>query len=178
MIKKKLLTLLLNGMVASCCVAYAQSYPPRETVLSAGQNISAKNKNGVFNIVYSGSVERTFGWNGHHQRVQMSVRRERFLGMLGIYNPADTIFAIAPRIVAQEAVRNFSSYKKADAFLRQGSNYMDWVYTKNGLVAGLGITPARRQVNIDVWQILIQGKKPSNLAGARPDMIVFNNDDH
>ena len=49
---------------------------------------------------------------------------------------------------------------------------MDWVYTPDGLVLGYGLTPSRRQVNIDVYQVLLGGKKPLQLRGAKPDAIT------
>jgi len=59
---------------------------------------------------------------------------------------------------------------------------MDWVYTADGLVVGFSKTPPPSQrppggppsaVNITLWQLLIHGKKPIALKGARPDHIVL-----
>ena len=45
------------------------------------------------------------------------------------------------------------------------------VYTPDGLVVGFARTLERYQINIERYQILIRGRKPSGLKGARPDLF-------
>ena len=145
----------------------------REVVMVPGMTIEASNKNGVVSIRYVSPRKREYRWNGKRQVVRMIPRPERFLGMLGVYNPASTWlpFSFRPRLVVQESIRDFASMEEISKFLIQGSAYMDWVYTPDGLTVGFGESPPRNEVDVDVWQILLNGEKPKDIPGARPDQI-------
>jgi hypothetical protein len=49
--------------------------------------------------------------------------------------------------------------------------WMPFVYRNDGLMVGWSKTPLRRQLNVDVWQILIHGQKPTSLPGATDGAI-------
>ena len=42
----------------------------------------------------------------------------------------------------------------------------------DGLMIGWSKTPSRKQLNVEVWQIYISGKKPGELAGSQDDKII------
>jgi hypothetical protein len=153
--------------------AYA-SYPRVQgAVLSPGKGVIATNKNGTVKIFYISPTSRKYQWDGKARIIKLTARSRSFDGRLGLYDPADS-WGLNPfevRAVVQEAVRNFESLREIYAFLRQSSNYMDWVYTSDGLVVGFGRTPARKQINIDLWQLLLKGAKPQNLRGANLEAI-------
>jgi hypothetical protein len=161
-------------LAAICTMAQLHANEPlvRETVLVPGESIEATNKAGTVKISYISPTERKYEWDGKTRIVNLTPRPERFLGMLGIYDPADTwgpVFRV--RLVLQEAIRDFETEDQAYAFLKEGSAVMYWCYTNDGLVVGFGRTPERQQINIDLWQILIRGKKPTSLRGATPEHI-------
>ena len=47
-----------------------------------------------------------------------------------------------------------------------------FVYRGDGLMVGWGKTADPKQLTVEVWQILIDGKKPSRLPGSQDDKIV------
>lgn len=145
----------------------------KETVLSPGQSVEATNKYGTVRLSYVSPVKRKYEWDGKSRIVKMIVRDEPFQGKLGLYEPADSwvFLSTKTRLVVQEAVRHFDNEEQIKAALIEGSAVMDWVYTNDGLVIGFGRSPARRQINIDLFQFLLRGQKPSTLAGARPSNI-------
>src|ERR1700730_2489128 len=147
----------------------------RETVLSKGQIVEATNKNGKIRISYVSPSKRRYEWDDQQRIIRLKVRLEPFQGKLGIYEPADAWipFSTGTRLVIEEAVREFENEEQIKAALVEGANHMDWVYTNDGLVVGFGRTPTRRQISVDLWQFLLQGKKPSSLIGASPDRIVL-----
>jgi hypothetical protein len=55
--------------------------------------------------------------------------------------------------------------------LKQGSSVLDRVYTDDGFVVGFARSPERNQVNIEVYQLYLNGKKPSQLDGSQPDKL-------
>lgn len=103
----------------------------------------------------------------------MIARDTPFQGKLGLYEPANAPVGerLAVRLVVQESVLRFGSYAEAYAFLYQGRNVMHWVYTNDGLVVGYGFQPDRNQVNIDLFQILVDEVKPNGLTGAKDDAV-------
>lgn len=167
----------IGALIGLLCIAgikmYAEDSPVTGAVLSPRQSVEATNKNGTIKISYMTPIKRKYEWDGKTRVVKMIRRSEPFQGRLGLYNPADS-WGLNPfeiRIVVEEAVRDFDNEDQIYAFLRQSSQIMDWVYTSDGLVIGFGRTPARNQINVDLWQILLHGKKPSGLKEANPNAI-------
>jgi len=166
--------IMLGLMFVTGCNVASKEPAVNGAVLSPGQSIEASNKNGKVRISYVTSVKRKYEWDGRAKIIKMIPRKEPFSGRLGLYQPASS-WGLNPfeiRLVAQEAAINFDNEDQIYAFLRQSSDYMDWVYTNNGLVVGFGRTPSRKQINIDLWQILLHGQKPNGLIGAKPEHIV------
>lgn len=61
------------------------------------------------------------------------------------------------------AVEWLSRYKTIGGF--------NTVWSKDGLLVQWGVSPQRNQINVDLWQICIKGKRPVNLAGALDQSI-------
>lgn len=142
--------------------------PVRETVLKAGQSLEATNRFGAVRVTYISPVKRKYEWDDETRVVKLIPRPERFLGEMGIYEPAGCfIFCRTPRLVLEEAYHDFPNYDQLYAFVYQGSSVMDWVYTSDGLLVGFGRSPAREQINVDVRQLTVRGRKPIDLRGAR-----------
>lgn len=143
-----------------------------DNVLEPKQSVEATNRFGTIRIEYVSPTERKYKWDDSAQTVEMIPRKERFLGALGIYNPASRASEGGPvRIVTQESKLRFQKIDDVYRFLYQSSEIMDWVYTRDGLVVGFGKAPDRNQINVDLWQVLVDGRKPSDLRGARDASI-------
>jgi hypothetical protein len=161
-------------LTAASCRQASNEAQVRETVLSQGQTVEATNKNGKIRISYVSPTQRRYEWDDQQRVLRLKARLEPFDGRLGIYEPANEwdLFGTKTRLIVQEAIRKFENEDQIKAALAEGGDYMDWVYTNDGTVVGFGRMPARRQISVDLWQFLVQGKKPSNLIGARADHIV------
>ncbi len=137
--------------------------------------IEATNKNGTVIIEYLSPLQRRYKWGSYEETRTLIPRKKRFSGWLGAYDPASVYFwefwKPTPRIVAEDSQLNFKSMKELKARLYQGSAVLDWVYTNNGLVIGFVESPNRDQVNIEVYQYYINGKKPTVIEGSRPENI-------
>ena len=150
-----------------------ESYPFTRLAMQPGMVIEARNKNGAVHIEYLSPLERRYKWDGHDERRTLIPRRESWLGLLGAYDPAPAYFweIFSPRIVAEDSQIDFENMADVEKWLYQSSAILDWVYTDDGLVVGFAKTSSRNQVNIDVYQIYINGEKPSKLKGSRPENI-------
>lgn len=164
--------IMMSALVVASCRQPNDSAKVQDAVLSPGQTVEATNKNGGIRISYQGPTGRKYEWDEQQKVLKLKVRPEPFQGKLGLYDPADSwLFSGGTRLVVEEAVRDFENEEQMNAALVESNDYMDWVYTNDGLVVGFGRTPARRQVDVDLWQFLLRGRKPTNLPGARPDRI-------
>ena len=148
-------------------------YPFTRLAMQPGMVIEAKNKNGTVYIEYLSPLERRYRWNGHDEKRTLIPRKEIWLGRLGAYDPATAYIweIFSPRIVANDSEIDFTTMEDVEKWLHQGSAVLDWVYTNDGLVVGFAKASSRNQVNIDVYQIYINGEKPSKLKGSRPENI-------
>jgi len=170
---KALLSILIASNLVACSDSVpTEPYPYTELAMEPGMIIEAKNKNGTVIIEYLSPLVRRYKWDKYDEKRTLIPRKERFLGRLGAYDPASTFFwERGPRIVANDSQKHFQNMEEVKAQLHESSDVMDWVYTNDGLVVGFEKTTSRKQVNIDVYQYYINGKKPTKLVGSRPENI-------
>lgn len=169
--RRVIIIALLGSLILFGCNC-SKNNVVKEAVLSPGQSIEATNKFGTIRVSYVSPIKRKYEWDGESRIIEMIARRQPFQGKLGLYDPADSWgFSSKARLVVEESVLHFDNEEEMTAALIEGSAVMDWVYTNDGLVIGFGKTPTRRQINVDLFQFLLRGEKPSALAGARPNNI-------
>ena len=144
--------------------------------MTAGTVITARNGNGEIRITAGNGLRRTYAWGDHKKTVTLTPRTSRWNGSLGAYDPADTWFRVRASVVANEGRQFFDSVDEAMSWLLGGSNVNLPVWTPDGLVVGRsgGADPSNGQewrIGVNVYQLYIKGEKPTDLPGARPDLI-------
>jgi len=181
--RRRFLSTGLTGLVGAAAGATLQGCsedaPVREVVLGPGESVTATNKFGTVKISYVSDRERRFDFDGRTKVAKLIARPDRFLGMLGLYDPADAwVFAPPPfRLLVEEAERHFQSYDEIYAALYEGSAVEDWVYTKDGLVVGYEKVPPPPNSGlfdtyiVDLYQYYLNGAKPTGLRGARDSAV-------
>jgi hypothetical protein len=60
---------------------------------------------------------------------------------------------------------DFTAWVKANGVL-------GYVFSDDGLLAGWRRFPMRKQLNVDLWRVMIAGKKPSRLPGSQNEAIT------
>jgi hypothetical protein len=146
----------------SSCNSGQRDLMKTESILSEGQSIHAKNRNGSFGCRWTSALEREYWWEGKKKIVKMIPREERWKGSLGLYNPASSLISFAgQRVVCQEGQLYFESNQEAREWLSKQRPF-DWVFSVDGLVGGFFQSPQRQQVNIEFWQIYVHGHKPTD----------------
>jgi len=173
-----MLVALISLSMSANSQQFEQTCWPKETVLAPGQSLSVTNRSGTMVIAFVSSLKRRYSWNGVERTVNFIPRKERWYGALGIYSPEPLLFSFwkadgVSRILAQEAELNF---KSEGDFLKWHNG--EWnrdrinvIYNDSGIAAGWGKSPSREQLNVDVWQILLNGKIPKHLSGANNSAI-------
>ena len=151
-----------------------------ELVMPEGTKLVAETDLGTISVVSGPGYERTYSWDLSecNRSVVHWPRSERWYGAYGIYFPGPGDHWAAcngiARGVLEEAQMHFASEADALAwiehlrsFCRSEPGYSrSMKYTNNGLVLVFGKVMARRQLDVGVYQIYINGVKPGGLAGA------------
>ena len=95
----------------------------------------------------------------------MSPRNERWYGSLGLIYPGPGSHWLPKhegisRGVLEEGQQNFKNMEEAMIWLNKQKDIFPLVYSDDGLVVSYAKYLPREQLTVDVWQILINGKKP------------------
>src|SRR4051812_45046493 len=150
--------------------------PGNEVAMSPETKIVATTPNGTMQIAAGKGLKRSFTWEGATRTVEMWPRGERWLGSLGLAFPGPgdhwQNHNGITRGVIEEGQQHFKTTNDALQWIRQYQQYMPFVYRNDGLMVGWDKTLPRRQLNVNVWQIMIDGKKPTSLPGSEDDKIV------
>ena len=184
----KAVLLILPAMIATSCTsltdavfkASADSRPPasgapNELVMTPGMSITARTKTGTITVTAGRGLKRTYTWEGASRAVTLWPRSERWYGSLGAYYPAP----FEPwrehhgitRGVVEEGQQHFDSEHGALAWIREQSGYYPTVYRDDGLVVSYGKVLERRQINVEIFQLFVHGRKPHRLPGSQNTAI-------
>lgn len=149
--------------------------PKNETVMSPGMRIHATTPEGEMVVTAVDQLTRSYTWEGATRSVEMSPRTERWYGSLGLYFPGPgdhwKEHKGITRGVTEEGQQHFKSADEALEWIRS-RKWMAYVYRDDGLAVGWSKTLPRKQLNVEVWQIMINGKKPAQLPGSQNEKIL------
>ena len=142
-----------------------------------GSEITANTAWGTIKVRAGDQYKRTYLWGRCERSLTMEPRGERWHGSLGIYWPGSGFHwreceGVA-RAVVEEGQQHFDTVAAALSWLRARGEWMPYVHTNVGLVVGWRtVVPDRKQLNVEVWQLLVAGRKPTELEGATDSAIV------
>jgi hypothetical protein len=164
--------------IISVAIVYAKSKSDTlkiELVMSEGETIKATTQMGEITIVAGKGLKRTYKWDGCKRSITMWARKERWYGSLGAYYPAPSYlhwFACngISRCVVDEGIQHFNNEKALYKWILD-IKWLEFVYTSDGLLVCWQKSPQREQLNVEVWQLLVNDKKPSKLKGANDSKI-------
>jgi hypothetical protein len=166
------------GIHAVAAVLFlAAPKPAPEIVMNPGSEIVARTPWGVITIRAGERFARTYVWGKCERSLTMWPRSERWYGSLGLYWPGDGFHwreceGVA-RAVVEEGQQHFDNVASALEWLRTRGKWMPFAYRNDGLVVGWRtVVPDRKQLNVDVWQLLVAGQKPMALEGATDTAIT------
>ena len=147
-----------------------------EIVMPPNATIEATTKTGTIVIKSGRGLKRYYTWDGITRSVVMWPRSKRWYGSLGIYYPGPGSHWLPKhngisRGVLEEGQQHFKTTQEAMEWLHKHSKWYPTVYRDDGLVVSFGKNLKREQINVDVWQIYVNGKKPIKLEGSRNDAI-------
>ncbi len=155
------------------------AWPPtahsNEIVMSPGTQISASTPESKIIVEAGQDYERSYTWDGATRSAKLWPRKTRWYGSLGIYFPGAGQHWKSnggiTRGVLQEGVLWFKTTEDAVNWLADVQSLKNCVYSKGGLVVAWEKVLARKQLNVDVWQLMIGGNKPAALPGSSDEQI-------
>jgi hypothetical protein len=164
----------LGAWFLGCPSGGIRAAPVSEIVMRPGMTITAKTPTGVIAIRAGQGTTRFYTWEGATRSVDMYPREERWYGSLGLYYPGPgdhwKEHNGITRGCLEEGQQHFKTTAEALHWLRERSHEwtppFPYVYSDDGLVVGWSKTLPRRQLNVEVWQIYVGGKKPRTLPGS------------
>jgi hypothetical protein len=166
--------------------AAAQS---QELVLQENTHLVAITPSGRISIRAGKKFDRWYSWGQCTLRSHMQARSSRWLGNLGIYDPAGSFLILSTvlpwwfkcdgisRTVVDEGQIHFANQSTAETWLARYAEPSASVWTNDGLLVRWDITKEREQINVDLWQICIHGRRPIKLPGAHDQAITVTTDD-
>ena len=175
--------ILFVGLFTLLPYAVAEDAKPRagrlpagcEVVMSPGMRITATTPVGTIAITAVDERTRAYTWDGATRAVVMTPRATQWYGSLGLVNPGAgehwRDHHGITRCVTEEGQQQFKTVEEALKWIKE-RNCWPFVYRDDGLMVGWNKNLPRKQLNVEVWQILIDGKKPKRLPGSYNDKIV------
>jgi len=163
------------NMLISCTPEGITIMPKNEIVMTEGMSITAKNSYGEMTITAGKDTLRQYTWNNGTRTAILIPRKERWNGSLGIYYPGEgnhwEKHDGITRAVLEEGQQHFHSIDKALEWIRK-ENHWGYVYRDDGLIVGWEkMEGAGGTLGVSVWQVFINGKKPTKLPGSQNDSI-------
>jgi ankyrin repeat protein len=146
-----------------------------EVVMSPGMKITATTSVGTIAVTAADELTRAYTWDGGTRAVEMQPQKSRYFGSLGLFfTGADVHWrehhGIA-RCSTEEGHQDFKTVEEVMKWIKEPER-MSPVYRDDGLMVGWYKDLPRKMLRVHVWQILINGKKPTRLPGSQNDKIV------
>jgi hypothetical protein len=161
-------------IVLSAFVNASEPFPYTENVLTDGMTITARTPSGKISIKGGKGCLREYAGENWSKKSNLIPRNMRWYGSLGLYDPADSD-TMNGRLIVDEGRQFFASESEALRYFQRLSGYYGRLtYNNSGLLIAYKIVdvgggePTR---SLTIWQIYINGKKPSSLRGAIDNTI-------
>ena len=139
-----------------------------EVVMSPGMKITATTSVGTIAVTAADELTRAYTWDGGTRAVETQPQKSRYFGSLGLFfEGADVHWrehhGIA-RCSTEEGQQDFKTVEEVMKWIKEPERLYP-VYRDDGLMVGWYKDLPRKMLRVHVWQILINGKKPT--AGAK-----------
>jgi hypothetical protein len=148
-----------------------------ETVMPPNSSIAATTETGTIIIKSGNGLKRYYTWDGITRYIVMWPRYERWYGSMGIYYPGPGSHWLPKhkgisRGVLEEGQQHFNTIEDAMNWIKLQKSHNPVVYRDDGLFVEYGKKLDREQLDVDVWQLFINGKKPYKLQGSNNKAIL------
>jgi hypothetical protein len=151
--------------------------PVTESVLTNGMRIVAHTPSGQVVIEGKRGFARKYSGDGWSKTATLTPRTTRWYGSLGLYDPAPSN-SLSDRLLLDEGTQFFSTESEALRYLKALSRFFGALtFSKSGLVVAykvIDISGGRPSRSLEIWQIYIDGSKPTSLRGGDDNSIEIS----
>lgn len=170
-----LLTLLSAITLALVGCSGRHLKPYSEVVMSPGMRIEGTNRNGTVVVTAGHGTSRSYSGDGWQKSIRLISRASRWNGSLGLYDPAASSSPHG-RVLAEEGRLHFSSVEDALRWLYVGSLHTKPVFRNDGLVFCYSVAEPQASWQgtvrgVEIWQVYVNGKRPTSMPGADDNAI-------
>lgn len=164
----------MKGVILFAAAAFlsiTQAHGSTELVMREGVTIEARKDNTSVKVTSGKGLNRTYEWGRCKLKSDMGARKQRWYGSMGIYDAAPSFgFSFGgcdgiSRTVVQEGQIHFDDVQFALKWIERRPKSYKNVWTSDGLLISWDIVPGRQQLNVDMWLMCINGKRPKQLVG-------------
>jgi hypothetical protein len=153
----------------SCYAKFEEGHNP-ELVMHEGMTITVNTEDGPLRIRAGKGQVRTYEWGSCSKTARLYARPARWYGSLGLYysgvgNGGRDACRGLDHMVVEEGQQHFGSLEEATAWIHRKES-LSGVYNNSGLLVKWAFRRQRGDLDVDVWQVLINGSKPASLDGA------------
>ncbi len=142
-----------------------------EAVMAPGSSVTAETATGTITITAGKGLLRSYTWDGAKRSVEMRAREGKWKGSLGTEDPSWKEHNGISRGMLHESNLRFTTAAAAMKWITEKAKELPIVYRNDGLLIGFGKNLSRKTINVEVWQIYINGKKPTKLASSQDSKI-------
>jgi hypothetical protein len=152
-----------------------------EIVLRPGMIIQAITPQGTLVIKAGEDYLRTFEWRGCSESVRLRPTGTTEGENRGLFYPGDGISwwpacGGVYRAVIQEGQQHFDSETDAAQWLKRRTRFA-YSVRNDGLVVGWDANEKREALEVEVWQVVVMGRKPEKLVGANDESVILSGGD-
>jgi hypothetical protein len=169
-IKAALFIVAFLGLRLNCS---ASTQSELELVMRPTESIRASFGTQKIQIDATSLLTRRLTWDGASREVTLYPRERRWHGSLGAYSPGAETFdpvGTTSRAVVDEGQLNFANPNDLRRWLHFQAALKS-AFTTDGLFIALG-SFGESQLNLNVYQLCINGRKPAKLQGADDSSII------
>lgn len=155
-------------------------YPYTELVMPIGTTVTAVNPNGKIVITAKSKEFRRYRWRDRDATYGLSPRPRRWYGSLGSYAASATLIGLGwvEDANLEEMQMHFPDERAAVDWLTASQGPpRRVVWNSSGLAVGYGEVAERNQLDVDVIQICIRGRKPLHLKGSDDRNVTITGPD-
>lgn len=168
---QRLATLAVLLVAPSCVHREPEGFvfPYTERVIPVGATVAATTANGTMLITASSTTRRRYRWGNRDGSYALMPRVSRWYGSLGLYVSSAPMRGPGWSVdgVLTEYQIHFRDDLSAVRWLTANARSPDrLVWGSTGLSVAFIEIPSRGQLDVDVVQVCIRGKKPQHLSGA------------
>lgn len=184
----KALGLILSIFVVVMLALYLfdenhKALPFSELVMKEDSSLRVETDNGLITVYAGKDLNRSYEWENCRLEANLIPRQKRVFGSLGAHDGGGQVFydllnsqecnGISETLV-EEGQLHFKDYKSVHEWLVRQPHFYRAQWTSDGLFMRWALNPESHQINVDVFQLCINGSRAETFWKAKDDRFTWS----